>query len=285
MQLIKRVMQLAKDRALIKFSALARAMVKDAEANLAQALANARSGVDQRQLGTALQVLRQLRAGLVDDIEARFRDKVERGMRTMYTDLRQGLDRLSANTLSLIDDEAVNQQLEVGQLVQRLRDACDENLGRLNIMIAQMHGDADVHERENPFRPYLIARALYDTLNHKVTDDEANATLFAHLSDSLAAHLSGYYASICEVFDENGIQARLLARPTRLKRHQRDQLAQQLAAMNSGASTYQPGAALPGGRWRCKCRRPGGYGSQSAHPGRLAAHVRVLAGTSGWRRV
>lgn len=243
MQLIKRVTQLAKDRALIKFTALARAMAADAESVMLQEIADGRLGGDQRILRSALDVLRQEGSGILASMDARFRDSVDRGMRTMYTDLRQGLRGMSANTLSLIDDETVNRQLEVGHLVQRLRDACDENLGRLNIMIAQMHGDADVHERENPFRPYLVARALYETLKERVGDDELSKVLFARLSDSLAARLSDYYASICEVFDANGIQARLLARPTKLKRHQRDQLAQQLAALNASAGMGNAGPA------------------------------------------
>ncbi|QAU34560.1 DUF1631 family protein [Janthinobacterium sp. 17J80-10] len=233
MQLIKRVTQLAKDRALIKFTAMVRAMVADAESVMQQELADGRLGADQRVLRSALDALQYEGNRIVVSMDARFRDSVDRGVRTMYTDLRQGLLGMSANSLSLIDDETVNRQLEVGHLVQRLRDACDENLGRLNIMIAQMHGDADVHERENPFRPYLIARALHETLKERMADEELSKILFSRLSDSLAARLSEYYASICEVFDANGIQARLLARPTKLKKHQRDQLAQQLAALNS----------------------------------------------------
>ncbi|TCS39459.1 uncharacterized protein DUF1631 [Paucimonas lemoignei] len=255
MQLVKRVIQLAKDRALIKFSALAKTMVREAENAMVQELADPLMQVERRTAVAALHALRQEQSAILYGFDTRYRDGVERGLRTMYTDLRQGLDKLSANTLSLIDDETVNRQLEVGHLVQRLRDACDENLGRLNIMIAQMHGDADVHERENPFRPYLIARALYESLNERVADEDCARILFSRLSDSLAAHLSNYYASICEVFDANGIQARLLARPTKLKRHQRDMLAQQLAAMNS---TNQPSMFAMGGMGR------GGAGSGSS---------------------
>ncbi len=236
MQLIKQVIQLAKDRALIKFSALTRLMVKDADNAMVQALSNSRSGIDQRNLTLALQFLRQDNGVFLGRMDALFRDGVERAMRTMYTDLRQGLNNMSANTLSLIDDETVNRQLEVGHLVQRLRDACDESLGRLNIMIAQIHGDPNVSERENPFRPFLMARALHEVLKEKVPDGEVAKVLFAHLSNSLAIHLSDYYASICEVFDASGIQARLMARPTKLKRHQRDQLAQQLASLKAPPS-------------------------------------------------
>lgn len=233
MQSIKSIFPLAKDRALLKYSALIRLMLKDADDSMTTTLNGTRPGGEQRKVSEALNFVRQQGQSLAGRMEVLFRESVERAMRTMYTDLRQGLTNLSADTLSLIDDETVNRQLEVGNLVQRLRDACDENLGRLNIIIAQIHGDADVHERENPFRPYLHARALYEALHEKVKDEEVGQVLFNHLANSLALHLSDYYASICEVFESSGIQARLLARPTKLKRHQRDQLAQQLAALNA----------------------------------------------------
>lgn len=235
MQFIKRVIQAAKDRALVRYSALVRLMLKDADASIAQILAETYSSSDQRTLRTALEVLRGNSSTFLSRMENLYQEGVERGMRTMYTDLRQGLRDMSADRLSLIDDETVNRQLEVGNLVQRLRDACDENLGRLNIMIAQIHGDPDVHERENPFRPYLHAKALYDALREKTSDEDVSKILFEHLANSLASHLSDYYASICEVFDSSGIQAKLLARPTQLKKHQRDQLAAQLAALNTPA--------------------------------------------------
>ncbi len=246
MQLIKRVIQLAKDRALIKFSALTRLMVRDADDAMVAALSDTRSGLDRKALTAALQYMRQEQVTFQRHIDALFRESVDRALRTMYTDLRQGLTNMSAATLTLIDDEAVNRQIEVGHLVQRLRDACNENLGRLNMMIAQIHGDADVHERENPFRPYLIARALHDTLKEKVADEETAKVLFGQLSNSLAVHLSDYYASICEVFDASGIQTKLMARPTKLKRHQRDQLAKQLASLNAQNSGMHTGTSHAG---------------------------------------
>lgn len=242
MQLIKQVIHSAKERALIKFSALIRMMVKDADDAIVQEMSSMHSRFTQRALSTSLYFLRQEKGPFISRIDSLFAESVDRALRTMYTDLRQGLDNLSANTLSLIDEETVIRQLEVGHLVQQLRDACDENLGRLNIIIAQIHDDSDVHERENPFRPYLIARALHQALNEKVTDEEVSKVLFVYFSNALAEHLSDYYASICAVFDSSGIRARLLARPTRLKRHQRDQLAQQLASLHAPSPVHNSAA-------------------------------------------
>jgi hypothetical protein len=232
MQLIKRVIQTAKERAQIKFLALTRLMVKEAEASIVQLLADQKPGLDKKAANLALMFLRNESAGFINRMETLFRGSVDRAMRTMYNDLRH-VNTVSIDNLSLVDDETVIKQLEVGNLVQRLRDACDQSLGRLNIMIAQAHGDPDVHERENPFRPYLIARALYDVLRERMPQEEVARLLFEHLADSLARHLSEFYASICDVFDSSGIQARLMARPTKMKQHQRDFLARQLAEINS----------------------------------------------------
>jgi hypothetical protein len=144
------------------------------------------------------------------------------------------LRNVSVDTLSLIDDETVNRQIEVERLVVRIRDADSENLGRLNMMIAQLHGDHDVRERENPFRPYLLARSLHDVLRNMVQDQMLLQVLFDRLSSEMMNLLPGYYAAIREVFESSGIQTRLLARPSMLTRAQREMLAQQKGRTGSG---------------------------------------------------
>lgn len=229
----KQVIQLAKQSALHKFSALIHRMAQDADNNLVTALSKAASSADYQKLTSARQFLRQDGNQMLNHLESLFRDQMERAMRTMYTDLRSGLGNFSADTLTLIDDEAVNRQIEVGHLVDRLRDSCDENLGRLNIMIAQLHGKSEVRERENPFRPYLIARTLHDVLRKMEKEEEIASVLFDYFADSLATCLPEYYAELCEVFDAEGIKAQLIARPGTLKRHQREQLARQVMASQS----------------------------------------------------
>lgn len=250
MQNFNPVIQAAKVDALFKFVELVGRMVQDAENNIVQTLASNVSALDRRALNGARYFLQQDGTTLQKRLEEHFRDQMERAMRTMYTDLRTGLGNLSADMLTLIDDETVNRQIEVGHLVQRLRDACDENLGRLNIMIAQLHGDHEVRERENPFRPYLLARTLHDVVRTMVRDEDVASFLFEYLSNALAHHLSAYYAELCDVFHAAGIQSQLLARPTALKRYQRAQLAQQdrSAQFNSGANPGAPGSIYQGQR-------------------------------------
>ncbi|MGZ5817874.1 MAG: DUF1631 family protein [Burkholderiaceae bacterium] len=229
----KQVIQLAKQSALHKFSALMHRMAQDSDNNLVTALSKTAASKDYQKLSAARQFFRQEGNQMLSYMESLFRDQMERAMRTMYTDLRSGLGNFSADTLTLIDDEAVNRQIEVGHLVDRLRDSCDENLGRLNIMIAQVHGKSEVRERENPFRPYLIARTLHDVLRKMVKEEEVAAVLFEYCANSLAVYLPEYYSELCEVFDAEGIKAQLVARPGELTRHQREQLARQVMVSQS----------------------------------------------------
>jgi hypothetical protein len=221
MQVSKRVIQLAKERALFRFSALAVPMTQDADNCLTEALTVAGPAVDQQPLSFARHFLRQEGTYFLKRFGTVYRDYLERAMQTMYSDLRLSLGKVTANQLKLIDDDTVNRQIEVDRLLLRMREADDENLSRLNIMIAQLHGHEDVKERENPFRPYLIALSLHEVLREMVPDEAVAKVLFEHLSNALANHLSEYYAAIRAVFESSGVQAQLLARPSKMVKHQR----------------------------------------------------------------
>ncbi len=221
MQISKRVIQLAKERALFRFGALAQPMLQDADGSLSQLLLTNLSGQDEKSTFMARQFLRQEGRLFLKRLETTYTEVLERAMQTMYSDLRLSFDKATANDLTLIDDETVNRQIEVDRLLLRMREADDENLSRLNIMIAQLHGHQEVKERENPFRPYLIAHSLHQVLRKLVSDEAIAKILFEHLSNAIANHLSDYYAAIRAVFESSGVQARLLARPGRLVKHQR----------------------------------------------------------------
>src|ERR1035437_7957084 len=221
MQVTKRVIQLAKERALFRFSTLSLPMMQDGDNSMSEALLAAEPGVDQQPLSFARHFVRQEGTYFLKRFGTAYRDYLERAMQTMYSDLRIDFDKASASQLKLIDHETVNRQLEVDRLLLRMREADDENLSRLNIMIAQLHGHDDVKERENPFRPYLIALSLHEALRETVSDETVAKILFDYLSNALANHLSEYYAAIRTVFESSGVHARLFTRPSRMVKHQR----------------------------------------------------------------
>jgi hypothetical protein len=241
MQITNRVIHLAKDRALSEFSVLVQRMVANADDSIKQSVSSLGVIGDQKSLSAARQLLRDDGSLLVDRLQTAFCNYLERAMQTMYTDLRAGLHNVSADHLSLIDDETVNRQIEVERLVMRLRDADRENLGHLNLVIAQLHADHNVRERENPFRPYLLARSLHEVIRGMAGDPGIAKVLFDLLSTAMTTGLSEYYGAIREVFEANGVRTKLVARPSAPSRPSRDIPGQQPSA--SGFVNTVSGAA------------------------------------------
>ncbi|MDB5841192.1 MAG: hypothetical protein JWQ23_3144, partial [Herminiimonas sp.] len=140
MQTTSPIIELAKERALLRFAQLAEQMVQEGADGIRRAIREDVSS-DRKNLLGAQAFLMQDGAAFRNELEVRFRGYLDRAMQTMYTDMREGLQGLSADTLSLIDDETVERQIEVDRVVQRLRAADQESLGRLSVMISQLHND------------------------------------------------------------------------------------------------------------------------------------------------
>ncbi|WP_420474938.1 DUF1631 family protein [Noviherbaspirillum sp. ST9] len=217
----KRLLQAAKERALLGLLSVVQRAMQDTDKNIVELLAGAKSGLDQSALTSVRHFLRQDGNVFLRRMDDLYKNSLDRAMQTMYVDLRPGLRKKTADELSLIDDDVVTHQIEVGRLTQRMRDANEENIGRLNVIIAQLHGQREAKERENPFRPYILARALYEAIKETVPDDAKAKVLFEHLSNALAQHLPGYYDSIREVFESSGVTGRFQAQKSRAAHNQR----------------------------------------------------------------
>lgn len=217
----KRLLDSAKERAFFGFLALVQRAVQDAEKNAGTQQSGAASPLSQSALMSIRHFLRQDSNLLLRRVETLLRGYLDRAMQTMYVDMRPGLHNVTADDLSLIDDEAVNRQIEVGRLTQRMRDADEESIGRLNVIISQMHGRHDAKERENPFRPYLLARVLYEAVRDTAGDETKSKLLFEHLADALIPHLPGYYGAIRQVFESSGVHGKFVAQQSRAAHFQR----------------------------------------------------------------
>jgi hypothetical protein len=216
-----RLIQTAKERATSGFLEVVRRAMQDADTNIANALPLTKSGTERSLLAAARYVLRQDGNAFLRRTDQLFRTSLDRAMLTMYVDMRPDMRKLSIDELTLIDDEVVAHQIEVGRLTERIRDTNQEHVGRLNVIVARLHGEHEARERENPFRPYLLARALYDAVRIFANDESGARTLFEHLSNALMQHMSGYYSTIREVFEASGVRAQFVAQRSRVAHNQR----------------------------------------------------------------
>ncbi len=113
MQNAKRVIHLARKRALTEFPVLMLNAMTETEASLGRAMALAASQAEQRTINEARVFVHQSGAQFRQRIEVFFADYLNRAMMTMYTDLRKGMQSISADTMSLIDDETMTRQIDV----------------------------------------------------------------------------------------------------------------------------------------------------------------------------
>ncbi len=249
MHIPNRIIRLAKDRALSTFSALAEQTVVEADTQVTRVMSNA-SPLEVGGLNTVRAFLRGEGRTLRTRMDRHFAGLLERAMQTMHVDLRTRGGDINYDTLTLIDDDVVVRQIEVDRMVARLRDAEPIALGRVNLTIAMMHNDHDARERENPFRPYLLARALYEALRELMWDETQSKLLFDALGQAMALRLPGFYSGILDVFEAGGLSARLIARPSAMSRAERERKAWQdavsaLAGKPGGADDARHAGLLP----------------------------------------
>ncbi|HXA46456.1 MAG TPA: DUF1631 family protein, partial [Burkholderiaceae bacterium] len=180
------------------------------------------SGSEQYALVTGRQFLQTSGKIFVKRADEHYRGMLDRAIETMHTDLRVSIHQLSAANLTLVDDDTVNSQIEVDRLVLRLRDAGEGPLRKLNVIVGQLHNDYEAKERENPFRPYLLARTVHQMLLEMVADEETRKPLFTLMSESLFNRVADFYGPILEVFETSGLYKELMAQKPRQVRKQRD---------------------------------------------------------------
>lgn len=238
------VIESAKASALAQFAVLTRQSREDASVGIFQSLSIA-GGAERAALAGARVFLEEHGAILDKRLDVIFGKLLARAVQTMYSLQRPGLDHFSADSLKLIDDDTVNRDIEVDRLVVRLREADRENLGRVNLMVARLHDERDVRERENPFRPYLIARALHDAMHELVPQPAVRMLLFQRLADALCQHAPGYFLAIRRVFEASGIEARLTVVPSQFDLRRRDLMQDPMLTGNTIVAPSDAAGANP----------------------------------------
>jgi len=225
----KHIVRLAQQQALTSFAELVAQMLVDTNAQLGAAVRGAPAS-EQAALGAARSWVYEKDRAFRAIMLAKFSTLLERAMETMHTDLRAALHDIRADNLTLVDDDVMTRQVELDRLAVRLRDVDEISLGRINLTIASLHGVSKVRERENPFRPYLAARALYESVRETVREPAVAKVLFEHMAGAMANRLPAYYAAILGHFEARGLDARLLAQPSDMTRAQRERMSAQYAS-------------------------------------------------------
>lgn len=170
----------------------------------------ARSSVEERRFFAARQALvtrgDELRALMVKQLQ----QLVTRSFQTAYNTFQQsGLKGAKASSLSLLDQNAFEDDLRIDNLTQTFRDEADEQLRDLNIRVALLFDQETIKERENPFRPYLLTRSVANAVEAMDLANELNMVVVEQICAGLVHRIDGIYAKLNKLLSEHGIAAQL----------------------------------------------------------------------------
>ena len=169
------------------------------------------SGPRQQQLLAAFKLLNERHLDLRQHVMRSLDQLLNRSFQTTYSNFRPSFTATYAGdiTLSLVDANQYEDQLYIDEVTRRFRHAAEEQLRDLNIRIAILFEQDSLNERENPFRPFLLVRAIATAIDNMGHSIENNQTLFDCLATEIEPALAAIYGAVNFHLSEHGIAAQL----------------------------------------------------------------------------
>ncbi|MBC3869269.1 DUF1631 family protein [Undibacterium oligocarboniphilum] len=198
-------------------------------------------------------VLQERRDELFRLLGGNMQQLLDRSMQTAYQTFRPNSSPLSvsAQSLSLLDSSAFEDSLRFNSLTQLLRDAAGQELIDLNIRIAVLFSQDDIIERENPFRPYLLLRALSQSVEALRLNPEVTGILVTHLGQCLEEKVATIYQETNSALEKQGIHAQLTLKINKAPEsiNPVGQLAGEYRYGATSSAGYAPSAEMPAGSY------------------------------------
>lgn len=228
------------------------ALMERVAGQLFDASESAPSSVAQRTLLDARMALMASDHDLQREVSSQLQRLLDRSLKTAFNRERPSFsDTASSMPLSLLDVAAIDKELALEGLTSRLRTAAEAELNDFNIRITRLFGQTEVRERENPFRPYLLACSLVSGVNAIGLVKELTDLLVTQLINALRDDVPPIYRALNERLAAEGIGAELAlhirptgARPPRSGSPANPAMAKDV--MQSLLAEMSEGGAMPG---------------------------------------
>lgn len=151
-------------------------------------------------------------AELRSEIARQLARLLDRSLQTAYNRERpSGGLSLPPLKLSLLDTSVIEAKLALEGLTSQLRNAAEADLRDFNIRIAFLYQQPLVTERENPFRPYVLACSYISAVAARGFTQELCVVLARELVRSLSAEVTGIYQRLNALLAAHQISAELPA--------------------------------------------------------------------------
>ena len=247
-------------------TAAASAAMRVAE-NLTLAAQNATKISERDQLAAAQQELRRNLGTFQNAFFESLREKVSKDV-VPRVDQKRKLESADWQTLSLVDEKEVEEQMNFVRLGQMISHECEWQLRDLAPYMGALLGLGSAADDRNPLRAEIIGAALHKGIEAISGERESRRILTRDIGHAVAQVMPDCYAEIVGLLQERGV------RPLNLTVRTVEGPGNQLGGANSGyASLTRDGHASS---------RGGAYGEIESNSGPgdmdlLAAHRRALA--------
>jgi hypothetical protein len=236
--------------------------------NLTVAAQNATKISERDQIITTQQELRRNLGSFQNAFFESLREKVMKEL-APRVDNKRKLESADWQTLSLVDEKEVEEQMNFVRLGQMISHECDWQLRDLAAYMAALLNLASADDERNPLRAEIVGAALHRGIEAISGERESRRMLARELGQAVAHAMPECYDDILRMLQERGV------RPVHLTVRTVEGPGNQLSGANSGY------ASLP--RDGHSSSRGGAYGEIETNSGPgsdmdlLAAHRRALA--------
>jgi hypothetical protein len=113
--------------------------------------------------------------------------------------------RFTLDSLSLVGDEQVQEEIALGNTTKRLKESLGDELFALTQRVANvMHRD-DLGDDNNPVFPRIFARGLMDALNEKGSDDGSRLAAYSGFGPVVLEEVAAAYSSTNQLLRDKGV--------------------------------------------------------------------------------
>ncbi len=185
-------------------SAIAEAIPMTCEvlAVLAQEVADP---VEKTRVRNALQVLGSNQAALAGRLGHEIRERFDVRLAPEPVAAIKTM-RFSLDSMTLVDDEQMQEDIALGHCTKRLKEQADYELFALKKRICLLIGVDDLSDARNPVYPDLFARALVDTLAAIGFAGTTRLTVFKAFGPALLEIVPSTYAQANQMLIQRGVQ-------------------------------------------------------------------------------
>jgi hypothetical protein len=233
---------------------LARSFAEEIAAHLPQAielleqqLAAASQREQWKQLRAAIELLGGMRgtlaARLSKEVAERFDAKLKPG-----DDVFGKTARFSLDSLALVADDQVSEEIAIGNCAKRLREQLGEELFALTQRLGALMGAENLSDERNPAFPRIFARGLYDALAAPGAETAARLAAFSALGPAMLEVIRGVYHAANKMLIARGVlpdYKRSYGAPTQAPARVGVQPASGGSMAGPGAGGSMPGAGAP----------------------------------------